>query len=120
MITGRAVLVWTPRLLLILFALFLIPFSFDVFKQGRSATQIAIAFIVHNIPSVCLGLVVFAAWRREWIGFLACLLVAVAWIVWAWGRFPPPTYFIMSGPLFLIAALYAADWWLRTHDNRAT
>ena len=120
MITGRAILVWTPRLLLILFALFLIPFSFDIFEEGRSATQIAIAFIVHNIPSMVLGLVVFAAWRREWIGFIACVLVAVAWIAWAWGRFPLPTCFIMSGPLFLIATLYATNWWLRTRDKRAS
>jgi len=119
MITGRAILVWTPRLSLILFALFLIPFSFDVFEEGRSATQIGTAFVLHNIPSMVLGLVVFAAWRREWIGSIACVLVALAWIAWAWGRFPLATYLIMSGPLFLIAMLYAADWWLRTGDNRA-
>lgn len=117
MVAGRTILVWAPRLLLILFALFLIPFSFDVVEEGKGATQIGVALFMHNVPSMILGLVVFAAWRREWIGLLSCAVLAVAWVVWAWGRFPLPTYFIMAGPLFLIAALYAVNWRLRARAN---
>lgn len=113
----RSILVWTPRVLLILFALFLVIFSFDVFEEGRSGTQIGIALIVHNIPTMLLLLVVFAAWRREWIGLFSCVLFAAAWVLWAWGRFPPLNYLIMAGPLILVAALYAASWWLRVRAN---
>jgi hypothetical protein len=113
----RSLLVWTPRVLLILFALFLIIFSLDVFEEGKSAMQIGIALILHNIPTMLLGLVVFAAWRREWIGLFSCVLLAAAWVLWAWGRFPLLNYFIMVGPLILVAALYAANWWLRVHAN---
>ena len=117
MSTGRAILAWAPRLSLILFALFLVIFSFDVFGAGKSATQIGTELLIHNIPSMILGLVVFAAWRREWIGFLVCVVLAVAWVAWAWQRFPLPahlvTYLGMAGPLLLIAALYAVNWRLR-------
>ena len=115
---SRKILLWAPRLLLIVFALFLVIFSFDVFEEGKGAMEIGIAFVAHNIPSLILGLVVFAAWRREWIGVLSCLVLTVAYIVWFWGRFPLAVYFIMTGPPFIVAALYAVNWQLRSHVNR--
>lgn len=118
MTASRKVLVWAPRLLLIGFALFLVIFSFDVFEQGKSAMETAIAFVIHNIPSMVLGLLVFVAWRREWVGALVCPLLAVAYIVWGWERFPVSVYFVMAGPLVLIAALYAVNWQLRGRSVR--
>lgn len=120
--SSRKIFLWAPRLLLIVFALFLVVFSFDVFEEGKSALEIGIGFVVHNIPSLVLGLVVFAAWRREWVGAAACLALAAAWIVWGWERFPLPayllTYLFTPGPLILIAVLYAANWQLRRRSNR--
>ena len=109
----RKFLLWLPRVLLIAFALFLIMFSFDVFEEGKSVAEIAAAFLIHNIPSMVLGLVVFTAWRREWIGTLACLVLAVAYIAWAWRRLPLAAYSITAAPLFLIAALYFVNWKFR-------
>jgi hypothetical protein len=106
-------LLWTPRLLLIAFALFLVIFSFDVFEEGKSVTEIVLGFVLHNIPTMLLGVLVFVAWRREWVGALVCLLLAVAYIAWFWGRFPLSTYFIMAGTLFLVGALYAVNWQFR-------
>jgi len=119
MTSFRNLLLWMPRLLLIVFALFLVLFSFDVFSEGKSATDTTIAFVKHNVPSIVLGLVVFVAWRREWIGALVCLLLAVAYIAWAWGRFPLSVYFVIAGPLFLIAAMYAANWQLKKQTTDA-
>ncbi len=115
----RNILLWAPRLSLIVFASFLVIFSFDVFEEEKGAIEIAIGLVMHNIPSMMLGLLVFAAWRREWIGALACLIFAVAYIVWGWGRFHVSVYFIMAGPLFLVAALYAVNWQLRNSAARA-
>lgn len=116
----RDFLLWVPRLLLIAFALFLVLFSFDVFEEGKSAADIAIDFVKHNVPSMVLGLVVIAAWRREWIGALICLVLAFAYVAWAWGRFPLAVYFAIAGPLFLIAVMYALNWKLRKQVTRAT
>lgn len=116
----KNLLLWAPRLLLIAFALFLVLFSFDVFEEGKSATDITIDFVKHNVPSMVLGLVVFAAWRREWIGALVCLVLAFAYIAWAWGRFPLSVYFLIAGPLFLIAAVYAFNWNFRKQATRAS
>lgn len=116
----RDFLLWTPRLLLIVFALFLVLFSFDVFGEGKSTAEIAVDFAKHIVPSMVLGLVVFAAWRREWIGALVCLVLAVVYIAWAWGRFPLSVYFVIAGPLFLIAAMYAVNWQFRKQVTRAS
>ena len=116
----RKFLLWTPRLLLITFALFLVIFSFDVFGEGKSAEEIAIDFLKHNIPSMMLGLVVFAAWHREWVGALVCPVLAAAYIAWSWGRFPLSVYFIMAGSLVLIAVMYAVNWQFRKRATRAS
>ena len=112
----RNILLWAPRLLLIAFALFLVIFSFDVFEDGKSSAAIAIDFVKHNVPSMVLGLVVFAAWRREWVGALVCFGLALAYIVWGWGRFELSVYFVIAGPLALIAAMYAWNWQLRKRE----
>ncbi len=115
--TSRKILLWAPRLVLIVFALFLVIFSFDVFGEGKGSMEIGTAFVAHNIPTLIFGLVVFVAWRREWVGVLSCIVLAVAYIVWFWGRFPLAVYFIMTGPLFIVAAMYAVNWKLRSHAN---
>ena len=113
---SRQILLWAPRVLLIVFALFLIIFSFDVFGEGQRPTQVALKFVVHNIPSAMLGALVFVAWRREWIGASVCLLLAAAYIIWAWGRFPPFVYVVIAGPLAIVAVLYAVNWRLRSRN----
>lgn len=121
---SKLILLWAPRFLLIGFALFLVIFSLDVFGEGKDAVDIAIGLLMHNLPSLFLGLVVFVAWRREWVGVAACVLLASAWIAWALGRLPLADYFLaylfIPGPLFLIAVLYGVNWWIRGHSIRTT
>ena len=70
------ILYWTPRILAILFILFLTLFSFDVFEPGLTAGQIALALLMHNIPSIVLTILLIFAWKREWLGALAFIIGA--------------------------------------------
>ena len=110
-------MLWLPRILLILFALFLVIFSFDVFQPGRSAQEIAVGLTMHNIPTALLLLLVAAAWRREWLGALVCSLLGALYIAWAWGRFPLLNHVVIAGPLLVIAAIYAVNWRRRRSDH---
>jgi hypothetical protein len=103
-------LYWTPRILTIIFILFLGMFAFDVFEGDASFVKKLGGFLIHLIPNFVLILILIVAWKHEWIGTIAFAMVGIAYIVMFWGRFPVATYLIISGPLFLIAALFWLNW----------
>lgn len=104
------IMYWTPRILTIVFILFLALFAFDVFEGEQSLIKKLGGFLIHLIPNFALILLLILAWKREWIGFIAFMLVGIAYIVLFRGRFPFSTYLIISGPLFLIAVLFLINW----------
>jgi hypothetical protein len=108
-IVKRAVF-WTPRVICILFALFLVIFSFDVFEGNRGFWNIALGLLMHNLPTIGLFVTLYFAWRREWIGAVIFTGLGVLYIVWAWGRFDLSVYFLISGPLFLLGILFLLNW----------
>ncbi len=107
---NRTLLTWAPRILLILFALFLALFSLDVFDEGKGAGAIAVDLLAHNLPSLLLLAILAAAWRRPAIGAFACAALGLFYVAWAWGAFPLSAYLTISGPLFACTLLYALDW----------
>ncbi len=74
---GIKALSWVLRILLIVVALFLAVFSFDVFGEGYSFWKTALAFFIHNIPSLVLLAVVAIAWRWEHIAGLILIFFAL-------------------------------------------
>jgi hypothetical protein len=103
-------LYWTPRILTIVFILFLGLFALDSFEGEQSLVQKIGGFLIHLIPNFVLILILIVAWKHEWVGTIAFALVGIAYIVLFWGRFPVSTYFIISGPAFLIAILFWLNW----------
>ena len=72
------ILEWSPRVLLVAFALFISVFALDVFDTHLGLWQTAGALFLHLLPTLLLLLVVALAWRRSWLGGLVCLGLAVA------------------------------------------
>ena len=101
---------WTPRVICILFALFLVIFSFDVFEGAKGFWDLALALLIHNLPTIGLFIMLYFAWRREWIGTVVCTGLGVLYIVWGWGRFDLSVYFFIAGPLFLLGILFLVNW----------
>ena len=101
-------LFWTPRILGVVFALFLSVFALDAFDHG------VLAVLMHLRPAALVLLVLALAWRRELAGALGFLALGVLYIVWAWGRFRWPAYAAIAGPLFVMSGLFLAGWlWKR-------
>jgi len=71
------VLHWTPRILSIIMILFFSLFALDVFVKPYSPLEMAIAFIMHMIPSFVLVLLTIFSWKREPLGGVLFLLVAI-------------------------------------------
>jgi hypothetical protein len=104
------ILEWSPRVLLVAFALFLSVFALDVFDTHRSPWQTAAALFMHLLPTLLLLLVVVLSWSRSWLGGLVCLGLSVLYAATTGRRFPWSVVAVISGPLLLTALLYLASW----------
>lgn len=106
---------WTPRILAILFVAFLSLFSLDVFGVGYSAWETAVAFFMHNIPSLILIGFIVLAWRWPWVGSIGSGVL----MLWFWNMHDfnwagDWVGLILFGAVpALIALLFAADWLVR-------
>ena len=101
---------WAPRILSILFIMFLTVFSFDVFTPGAAAGEIALAFFVHNIPSLVLLAVLIISWKFEIVGGITYLLAGIVYIVFNRKSGDWSVVLIIAGPALIISVLYFVNW----------
>jgi hypothetical protein len=106
----KRVLYWTPRILCILFAVFISLFAFDVFEGGKGFWETSVALLLHLVPTIIIVAVLVLSWRREWIGGILFIALGIFYVVWAWGRGHWAAYALISGPLLLIGILFLLNW----------
>ena len=114
---SRRMLFWTPRILSLVFIVFLSLFALDVFDGNLGFWQTAQALIMHLLPVFVLIVALILAWRWEWIGaaiYAAAGLLYIAWVVSMSRPVQPAMKVIwiltIAGPAFIIAALFLANW----------
>jgi hypothetical protein len=106
---------WAPRVLSILFIIFLSLFSLDVISPGLAAKEIIIGLFMHNIPSLVLLILLIISWKYEIVGGIAFLLAGILYIVFAshaaitWYR-ALSWSLIIAGPAFFIGILFMINW----------
>jgi hypothetical protein len=109
-------LLWAPRVLLIIAALFSVLFTFDAFDGDDTIWHKLLGWIIHLFPTFILVIILLLSWRWPWTGGI--LLIAL-------GVFYYFTYAERSGNhiidiiLVSIGALFIASWFLRTSINTA-
>lgn len=94
-VLGNGVFLWLPRVLAIVFILFISMFALDVFGEE----QWLLALVMHLIPSFILIIITIIAWRNERVGGWLFLLAGVAMLIHygiTW----------VALPVFLISALF--------------
>ena len=109
----KRILFWTPRVLSILFALFVSLFALDVFGVGYSFWETVLALLIHLVPVYILLIGLAIAWRWEWVGALIFMGFAVWYVAMAWGQFPLSVYVMMAGVPFVVGILWLIDWLYR-------
>ncbi len=109
----KRLLLWAPRVLGILFALFLSLFALDVFSVGYNFWETSVALFIHLLPVFALLIAIVLAWRWEWVGALLFGSFSVWYLATTWGEFPASAYLVIAAPPFVIALLYAVDWLYR-------
>jgi len=117
--TSRRLLFWTPRILCLLFAAFVSLFALDVFDEHLGFWKTVLAFAIHLTPTwIVLG-VLTVTWRWEWVGAILFNLLAVLYVVMAWGRFNWSVYALISGPLCIVGLLFLLNWRYRAEIRSA-
>ena len=106
----KRLLFWTPRVLCILFAMFMSMFALDVFSEGKGFWETILDLLMHLVPVYIVVIVLVIAWRWEWIGAILFIALASLYLVRNWGRFPWDVYLVVIGPLVLMSVLFLLNW----------
>jgi|SRR3989338_9661584 len=73
---------WTPRILVVLFILFLAMFSLDIFEGDYGFWGTILGLFMHNIPVLILSIVLLVSWKHEIVGGIAFILAGILYIAW--------------------------------------
>ncbi len=104
----RKWLQWTPRVLAILFVLFLNVFALNVFAKSKSFWLLLAALLLHSIPTLIVIASLVVAWRWELAGGILFLLQSAGYAFES--RHRPSSLIAFAGPVFLIGVLFIIDW----------
>jgi hypothetical protein len=106
---------WAPRLAAILIIFFISLFSLDVFEMEASPLELLGGFLMHNIPSIGMLVLLVFAWKRPAVGFVAFLIAGTLFAIFFVRDIDAlPNLLIFVFPILLIACLFYADWkWLK-------
>lgn len=103
----KRVVFWAPRVLGILFALFLSMFALDVFSEGYGFWETILALLIHLVPTYIVVIALVIAWRWEWVGAILFIALASFYLI---GSRRLDWSLVISGPLFLIGVLFLFNW----------
>ena len=106
---------WAPRVAGILIIFFISLFSLDVFGTGAPPLEVLGAFLMHNIPSIGLLVLLVVAWKHPAVGFVAFLIAGFLFAFFFVRDLQSlPNLLIFVLPILLVAGLFYADWkWLK-------
>ena len=105
---------WAPRAAATLIILFIGLFSLDVFEMQAAPLEQLAGFLIHNIPTILMLVLLVFAWKRPVVGFVAFLIAAAAFALFFVRDIRAlPNLVLFVFPILLVASLFYADWrWL--------
>ena len=113
---------WTPRILSILFLLFLAMFSLDVFDENLGFWGTVLGLFMHNLPVLVLLIALIISWKYEIVGGIVFILGGLFYTVIVLRSVlvntPHPLFMLfwpvlIAGPAFLIGVLFLVNWHLK-------
>jgi len=114
---------WTPRILSIIFILFLSLFALDVFEGNSGFWNTFLALLIHLIPIFILIVLLIISWKHEIVGGIAFILGGLLYIILLLIRPGFELYklswsMIVAGPAFAIGILWILNWKKRKRGKR--
>ena len=114
---------WAPRIVAILFILFLAMFSLDIFGNNYTFWETVVGLLMHNIPVFILLVILIISWKHELVGAVAFILGGIfyiatlfmnpqfEWYMLSWSM-------IIAGPAFLVGILFYINWRQKRKSGR--
>ncbi|MBU0456739.1 MAG: hypothetical protein ABH824_07145 [Nanoarchaeota archaeon] len=109
---------WIPRILAIIFLLFLALMSLDIFEGNYGFWGTILGLFMHNIPAIILLIVLIISWKYELVGgvgfilggilYIALIMVKIITTGFEW--YYLPWVIQISGIAFLIGILFLIGW----------
>jgi len=108
------VLMWTPRIVCILFIASISLFACDDFGDDTGFWKTLLAFLVHLLPTFIMIFILYLSWKRAWIGGMVFILAGIAYIVWKGIEYP-----VIFIPLFVVGVLFLLSWVFREETKES-
>jgi len=110
-------LFWIPRVLMVIYILFISLFALDAFDPRYSLSEKLISFMIQIAPSVLLALVLFFAWKRPLVGAVGFFGMSVFFTILVHGPSAGIGFYILVIPAFIGSILFLLE---RIRTNRRT
>jgi len=107
---SNKLLFWLPRGLAIIYILFISLFALDVFGE-YNFPEVLVALFMHLIPNLILIALLIVAWKKELIGGVLFIVLGIGFTIYFNTYRQIITMLLISGPLFLIGALFLVDYY---------
>ena len=108
---------WIPRVVAILFILFVSLFALDAFSGEASVLVKLGGFLIHLVPSFVLSAILVLAWKRPAYGGAAFILAGILFTLVFNTHEQLSSFLSISVPPFVIGALFIASG--RTRRSRS-
>lgn len=112
------ILHWFPRVLIIIYILFISVFALDAFYGEASLVHKITDFLIHLIPSLFMILILLIAWQRELLGGLLFLIVGLIATFFYATFISASTFFCISCPLYLTGILFIISYLIKNRQKR--
>jgi len=104
--TAQKILYWIPRVLAILFTIFITLFAFD-------ESFLSVGFLMHLIPTLILILITVISWKFELVGGIIFVILGIIWTFFYSTFESMSTFFLISLPIILIGFLFLWNYFLK-------
>ena len=112
----KKTLFWVPRVLGIVFVLFISMFALDAFDAKTPFIKALAGFLIHLIPAYLLIIMLIIAWKKEMIGGILYIAMGIAFLFMSRFEFQAS---IIFGPLVLIGSLFLVSHFYNKKGSQA-
>jgi hypothetical protein len=99
-------LIWIPRVLAIVFIVFLTLFGLEPFSENAPFLSKLGGFFLHSIPSLILLLILFISWKKPLLSGFLFILFSIAFTLYFRTYRFPSTFLLLTFPFLVVGILF--------------